>query len=166
MASTLCQSVTHIYPYASIYPSAFQLSQPPISSGDSLFSSAARFDLSATDMPASMNDRHFQKTPAVGQLLSSTDAAEVSEEGEILNFDSDGLPPSRQTSAAVRQVIDLTRDGDDGSDSDSATSSPPCGRFWPRPLPLQSETRSCPLRRRRLISPMIMVTKAKATTAR
>ena len=86
MASTCSQPIAHSYPHASIVESGFQFSKPPPSSDASLFGCAARFNLSAMDVPASMNGRRFQAPPAVGQSLPPACAAELSEDGEI--FDS------------------------------------------------------------------------------
>jgi len=56
-----------------------------------------RFNLSAMDVSASMNGRHFQAPPAVGQSLPPACAAELSEDGEIFDsYDNDNLSsPSR-----------------------------------------------------------------------
>jgi hypothetical protein len=91
MASTCSQPITHSYPHASIVESGFQFSKPPPSDA-SIFGCAARFNLSAMDVPASMNGRRFQAPPAVGQPLPPACAAELSEDGEIFDSDDDDLP--------------------------------------------------------------------------
>jgi hypothetical protein len=68
MASTCSQPIAHSYPHASIVEPDFQFSKPPPSDA-SIFGCAARFNLSAMDVPASMNGRRFQAPPAVGQPL-------------------------------------------------------------------------------------------------
>jgi hypothetical protein len=63
MASTCCQPIAHSYPHRSICESGFQFSKPPTSSDALLLGSAARFNLSAMNVPASMNTRLFQAAP-------------------------------------------------------------------------------------------------------
>jgi hypothetical protein len=92
MAFIYSQPIAHSYPYASIVKSGFQFSKPPPSLDASIFSCAARFNLSAIDIPALINGRRFQAPPAVGQPLPPTYAAELSEDGEIFNSDNDDLP--------------------------------------------------------------------------
>jgi hypothetical protein len=83
-----------------------------------MFGYAARFDLSAP-----MNGR-FQAPPAVSQLLPSARTADLSEDGETLDSDDDGLPSVKQilaSSKRAKRVIDLTGDDDDygeGGDGD------------------------------------------------
>jgi hypothetical protein len=87
----------------------------------SIFGCAARFNLSAMDVPASMNGRRFQAPPAVGQPLPPACAAELSEDGEIFDSDND-LPSVRQILASPKraiEVIDLTCDDDGDSESDN-----------------------------------------------
>jgi len=72
-----------------------------------------------------MNGRRFQTPPAVGQLLSPTYVAELSEDGEIFNSDNDDdIPSVKQILVSpkrVIKVINLTYDdysdseGDDGN---------------------------------------------------
>jgi hypothetical protein len=58
------------------------------------------------DVPALMYGRRFQAPPVIGQLLSPTYAAELSEDGEIFNSDDDdNLPSVRQILAFLRRVI-------------------------------------------------------------
>jgi len=65
-----------------------------------------------------MDDRRFQTSPAVGQPLPPTYAAEPSEDGEIFNSaDDDDLPSVRRILASSKQVINLTRDDDDNPPS-------------------------------------------------
>jgi hypothetical protein len=59
MASTCSQQIAHSYPHASIVELDFQFSKPPPSLDVSLFGSAARFNLSAMDVLASMDGRRF-----------------------------------------------------------------------------------------------------------
>jgi hypothetical protein len=122
MASTCSQPIAHSYPHTSIVESGFQFSKLPLSSDASIFGCAARFNLSAMDVPALMNGRRFQAPPAVGQPLSPTYAAELSEDGEISNSDNDdSLPSARQILASpkrVIEVIDLTCDHDGDSEGD------------------------------------------------
>ena len=85
-----------------------------------MFGCAARFNLSAPPI----NGRRFQAPPAVGQLLPSARTADLSENGETLDSDDDGLPSLKQILASSKRakgVIDLTRDDDDhgeGGDGD------------------------------------------------
>src|SRR5690242_17781825 len=78
MASICSQPITHSYPHASTVKPSFQLSKHPSSSDASLFGSAARFNLSAMDVPAS---------------IDAARAAELSEDGEIFDSDDDGDLP-------------------------------------------------------------------------
>jgi hypothetical protein len=126
MASTCSQPIAHSYPYASIVESGFQFSKLPPSSDASIFGCAARFNLSAMDVPASMNGRRFQAPPAVGQPLPPACAAELSEDGEIFDSDEDNddLPSVRQILASPRreiEVIDLTCDDDGDSEGDNGS---------------------------------------------
>jgi hypothetical protein len=66
MASTCSQPIAYSYPHISIIESGFQFLRPLPSSDASLFGCAAHFNLSTTDVPASMNSRCFQASPAVG----------------------------------------------------------------------------------------------------
>jgi hypothetical protein len=119
MASICSQPITHSYPHASTVKPSFQLSKHPSSSDASLFGCAARFNLSAMDVPASMDGGPFRAPPAVGQPLSPTRAAELSEDGEIFDSDDDGdLPTLRQILGSPKQVIDLTCDGDSDTEGD------------------------------------------------
>jgi hypothetical protein len=59
MASICSQPIAYSYPHASIVESGFQFLKPPPSSDASIFGCAARFNLSAMDVPASMNGRRF-----------------------------------------------------------------------------------------------------------
>jgi hypothetical protein len=68
--------------------SGFQSSKPPTSSDTSRLGGAARFNLSAMDLPVSMNGR-FQLSPAAGQLLPSARTADLSKDREIFNSDDD-----------------------------------------------------------------------------
>jgi hypothetical protein len=92
MASTCSQPIAHSYPHTSIVELGFQFSKPP----------------------PSMNGRHFQAPPAVGQSLPPACAAELSEDGEIFDsYDDDNLSsPSRIRTPPepLKRVIDLTRD--------------------------------------------------------
>jgi hypothetical protein len=121
MASTYSQPIAYSYPHTSTVESGFQFSKPPPSSDASLFGCATRFNLSATDVPVSMNGRHFQAPPAVGQPLPPACAAELLEDGEIVDSDDDDLPSVRQILALpkrVVEVIDLTCDDDSDSEAD------------------------------------------------
>jgi hypothetical protein len=91
----------------------------------SIFGGAARFNLSAMDVPASINGRRFQALSAVGQPLLSAYAAELSEDGEIFNFDADDdgldLLSVRQILASLKRaikVIDFTCDDDSDNKGD------------------------------------------------
>jgi hypothetical protein len=120
MASTCSQPIAHSYSHASIVESGFQFSKPPLSSDASMFGCAARFDLSAMDVPASMNGRRCEAPRAVGRFLSSGCTADLSEDGEISDSDDD-LPSVRQILASpkrVIEVIDLTYDDDGDSEGD------------------------------------------------
>jgi hypothetical protein len=115
-ASTCCQSITHSSTDASVV--TFSKLLPPYDA--SMFGCAARFDLSAQPM----NGRRFQAPPVVGQLLPSARTADLSEDGETLDSDDDGLPSVKQilaSSKRAKRVIDLTGDDDDdgeGGDGD------------------------------------------------
>jgi hypothetical protein len=94
----------------------------------SLFGCAARFNLSAMDVPASTDGGRFQAPPSVDQPLSPACAAELSGDGEIFDSDDDGdLPSVRQILASPKQakqvteVIDLTRDDDSDSEGDDGS---------------------------------------------
>ena len=93
MASICSQPITHSYPHASTVKPSFQLSKHPSSSDASLFGCAARFNLSAMDVPASIDGDPFRAPAAVGQPLSPARAAELSEDGEIFDSDDDGDLP-------------------------------------------------------------------------
>lgn len=134
IAFTCSQLITHSYPHASIIESGFQFLKPSPSSDASIFDCAARFSLSAMDVPASMNGRRFQAPSAVGQPLPPTCAAELSKNGEIFNSDDDDaadndLPSVRRILAFLRpaiEVVDLIGDDDDDSEGDDV--------IIPRPL--------------------------------
>jgi hypothetical protein len=73
-----------------------------------------------------MNSRRFQAPPAVGQPLPPAYAAELSEDGEIFDFDADDddLPSVKQilastSSKRATKVIDLTCDDDSDSKDDN-----------------------------------------------
>ena len=89
VAPTCSQPIAHSYLHVSIVESGFQFSKPPLSLDASIFGCAARFNLSAVDVPASMDDGRFQAPPAVGQSLPPARAAELSEDGEIFDSDDD-----------------------------------------------------------------------------
>jgi hypothetical protein len=121
MASTCSQPVAHSYLHASTVDLGFQFSKRPSPPDARIFGCAARFNLSAMDVPASMNSRRFQVPSAVGQLLPSGCAAELSEDGEIFDSDDDDFPSVRQILASPKQVvevIDLTSDDDGDSEGD------------------------------------------------
>jgi hypothetical protein len=114
MASTCSQPIAHSYPRTPIVELGFQFSKPPPSSDASLFGCATRFNLSAVDVPASMNGCHFRAPPAVGRSLTPACAAELSEDGEIFDSDDDDnlSSPSRIRTPPepLKRAIDLTRD--------------------------------------------------------
>jgi hypothetical protein len=121
MASTCSQPIAH----ASIVELGFQFSKPPPSSDASRLGCAARFNLSAMDLPASINGRPFQAPRAVDELLLSACAADLSEEGEIFDSDDDDTLSSpsriRAPPEPSKRVVDLTRDDDgdsEGGDGD------------------------------------------------
>ena len=89
--------ITHSYPHAFTMESSFQSSKPPTSSDTSRLGCAARFNLSAMDLPVSMNGR-FQVPLAAGQLLSSARTADLSKDKEIFDSDDDDndLPSVKQ----------------------------------------------------------------------
>ena len=102
--------------------SGFQSSKPPTSLDTSRLGCAARFNLSAMDLPVSMNGR-FQVSPAAGQLLPSARTADLSKDKEIFDSDDDDndLPSVKQilaSSKRPKQVIDLTGDDDDDREGD------------------------------------------------
>ena len=117
--ATCFQTIARGYPHSSTVELGFQFSNPPSSSDASLFGCAARFNLSAMDVPASMDGRRFQASSAVGQPLPPACAAEPSEDGEIFDSaDDDDLLSVRRILASSKQVIDLTRDDDGDSEGD------------------------------------------------
>jgi hypothetical protein len=125
MASTCSQPVAYSYTHASTVDLGFQFSKPPSPSDARIFGCAARFNLSAMDVPASMNSRRFQAPSAVSQPLSPAYAAELSEDGEIFdsddNDDDNDFPSVRQILGSPKQVIeviDLTSDDDGDSEGD------------------------------------------------
>jgi hypothetical protein len=119
-------STDYLQPFPT-YPSlgrGFQFSKPPLSSDTSIFSCAARFNLSAMDVLASMNGRCFQAPSAVDQPLPPACAAELSEDGEIFDSDDGDFPSVRQILASPKravEVIDLTCDDDGDSESDNGS---------------------------------------------
>ena len=109
MASTCCQPITHSSTDASVV--TFSKLLHPYDA--SMFGCAARFDLYASPM----NGHRFQAPPAVGQLLPS----DLSEDGETLDSDDDGLPSVKQilaSSKRAKRVIDLIGDDGEGGDGD------------------------------------------------
>jgi hypothetical protein len=119
MASTCPQPIARSYPHASIMELGFQFSKPPSPADASIFGCAARFNLSAMDVPV------FQAPPAVGQPLPPACAAELSEDREIFDSDSgdDDLPSVRQILTSPKQVINLTGDDDGDSEDDDTEVS-------------------------------------------
>jgi len=81
------QSITHSPSYASIVELGFHFSEPSSFSDASIFDSAARFNFSIMNLPASMNDYQFRASLTAGESLLPAYAAELSEDGEI--YDSD-----------------------------------------------------------------------------
>jgi hypothetical protein len=116
MASTYCQQIAHNCPHNSIVKLGFQFRKPPKRSDASVFGCAARFNLSATDTPASMDDLRSPAPLAVRQGLPSTRTASPSENGEFFNPDDDDLPALTEMLARPKQVIDLTLYADDDDD--------------------------------------------------
>jgi hypothetical protein len=90
MASTCFQSITH----SSVDAPIVKFSKPLYPYDASWFGCTPRFNLSAMNLPAPMNNRGFQAPPAVGELLLSARTADLSEDGEALNSndDDDDLP--------------------------------------------------------------------------
>jgi hypothetical protein len=66
MASTYYQPIAHSTPHRSV-KLGFQFSEPLTLSDASRLGCAARFNLSAMDLPAPLNGCGFQAPPAVGQ---------------------------------------------------------------------------------------------------
>jgi hypothetical protein len=123
MASTCCQSIAHSSADASIV--TFSKLLPPYDA--SWFGCTARFNLSAMDLLAPMDDRGFQAPSAVSESLPSARTADLSEDGEVLDSnddDDDDLRSVKQilaSSKRAKRVIDLTGDDDDdgeGGDGD------------------------------------------------
>jgi len=56
------------------------------------------------------------KAPGVDQALSSGCVADLSEDGEIVDSDDDGLPLPRKIPTPSEQVVDLITDDDRGGD--------------------------------------------------
>src|SRR3954451_19361910 len=134
MASTCSQSVAHNYPNASTVKLGFQFLKPPSPSDASIFGCAARFNLSAMDVPA---------PPAVGQPLPPACSAELSEDGEIFDSgdDNNDLHSVRQILASpkrVIEVIDLACDDDGDSEGDDGN---PIELSWLRYARTGSTTR-------------------------
>jgi hypothetical protein len=82
MASTRCQPITHNHPDESTFGLDFQFSKPPNPTDASRLGSAARFILSAMDVPAAMDNRGFGAPRAGGQVLSSAKPIEPSKGGD------------------------------------------------------------------------------------
>jgi hypothetical protein len=119
MASTCFQPITHSSAGASIV----KFSKPLPLYDASWFGYTSRFNLSAMDLPALMNDCGFQAPPAVGELLPSARTADLSEDREALdsNDDDDDLPSVKQilaSSKRAKRVIDLIGDDGEGGDGD------------------------------------------------
>ena len=89
-----CQPIIHSSARRFIFDLDFQFSKPPISLDVSWPTSsfAARLNLSEMDVWASMDDCWCEAPGAVGQFLSSGCTADLLEDGEISDFDNDGLP--------------------------------------------------------------------------
>jgi hypothetical protein len=122
MASICCQPTTYSHPHAFTMESGFQSSKPPTSSDTSRLGYTARFNISAMDLPISMNG-YFQIPPAAGQLLPSARTADVSKDREIFDSDDDDNDLSSveqilASSKPPKQVIDLTSDDDDNRKGD------------------------------------------------
>ena len=92
MDSTYCQQIAHSYTHNSVAELGFQFPTPPNPSDALVLGCAARFNLSAMDTSASVNDLRSQVPPAVGQGLPSARTANPSEDGEIFDSDDDDLP--------------------------------------------------------------------------
>ena len=107
MASTCCQPITH----SSADPSVIKFSKPLPPYNASWFGRTAPFDLSAPPM----NGRRFQAPPAVGQLPPSARTADLSEDGETLDSDDDGLPSVKQILASSKRAKREDDYGDDGN---------------------------------------------------
>ena len=124
MASTYCQPIAYSTPHRSTVKLGFQFSEPPTLSDASRLGCAARFNLSAMDLPAPLNGCGFQAPPAVGQSLLPAYTAQLSEDGEIFDSendddDYDDLPSVKQILASSKRAKDLTGDdGDDGEGGD------------------------------------------------
>jgi hypothetical protein len=121
MASTCYQPITHSSADASIVN--FSKPLPPYDA--SWFGCSPRFNLSAMDLPAPMDDCGFQAPPAAGESLPSARTVDLSEDGEALDSDDDDddddLRSMKQILASSKRAIDLTGDDDDdgeGGDGD------------------------------------------------
>jgi hypothetical protein len=80
------------------------------------------------DLPAPINNRGFQAPSAVGELLLSARTADLSEDGEALNFNDndDYLPFVKQILASLKRakrVINLIGDDGEGGDGDFTEAS-------------------------------------------
>ena len=126
MASTYSQPIAYSYPHVSIVESGFQFSKSLPSEDALVFGCAARFNLSAMDLLASMNGRGFQALPALAShsyLLARpsswrTEKSLIPRTTTTPLHQPDPDPPKR-----VIKVIDLTRDddGDNEGDDDNHT---------------------------------------------
>ena len=119
MTSTCFQPITH----SSADVFIVKFSKPLLSYDASWFGCTPRFNLSAIDLPAPMNNCGFQVPSVVGELLPSARTADLSEDGEALNSDNDDndLPSVKRilaSSKRAKQVIDLTSDDGEGGDGD------------------------------------------------
>jgi hypothetical protein len=106
-------------PIADSYPFRldFQPSKPSGPSDTVALGCTACLNLSSVDQLMSMNDHQLSRSCTAGQFRSSGCTAGLLGDGDISDFDDDGLPPFRKILAQRKQndVIDtVDEDDDDG----------------------------------------------------
>lgn len=120
MASTRYEPIADSYAYESIFKLVFQSSKTSASSDAAALGCCPRFNLSTVDQPDLIDDYRSQGPHTVGQLLSSSCTADLSDNRETYDSDNDGLPLPRRITTPLKHVINLTLDDDnnDGDDDD------------------------------------------------
>jgi hypothetical protein len=113
MASTCSQPIVYSYPNIFTVEAGFQFLKPPPSLNTSLFGCAARFNLSAMDVPASINGDRLRASLSVDQPFPPACAAELSKD------DDDDFFSVRRILALLKRVIEVVNltcnETDDGN---------------------------------------------------